>query len=422
MNNRIVITGIGPVTALGIGNKQFSESIYNHKPAIVPIPASFEKNYTFHSRYFVPLPEFSLKDFGLPICYEKVMNEEDRISILAAKLALIDAGLDLIDSNKSFNVDGVSGCDVIIGTGFSGLEAVLQSFISHTFGNVLSDLGLTKKSRFHRMIIPMTMPNSVAAWISILFNFKGSSYTVNTSCASGTYAIGEAYRKIKHGYSTMALCGGVECLKQETGGVMRGFDMLAALTKSENGLPTPFSKNRSGFLFSEGAGCLLVLEELNHAFNRGANIYAEIIDYQTNSDAFNIVQMESSGRSIYALLKKLIANRQIDYINTHGTGTLPNDEIESNVIKEIFGKKSKQPVVNATKGIMGHSIGASGALEAAITAISIKESKVHGNIVPGPIDDLNIAPQTIEMPIDYAISISYGFGGHNGGLLLKRYE
>jgi 3-oxoacyl-[acyl-carrier-protein] synthase II len=350
------------------------------------------------------------------------MSDEDKISTLAAALALQDAGFKLEYGKKTIKAAGISNCSVIMGTGFSGLETALQAFVSHTFGGALPGTWPNQKHRFHRMVIPMTMPNSVAAWISILFSLKGNSFTVNASCASGTYAVGEAFRKIKDGYDNIVLTGGVECLKENMGGIMRGFDMLGALTKSENGLPVPFSKNRSGFLFSEGAGCVIVLEELEHALSRGAGIYAEIVDYQTNNDAFNIVQMEPSGISITSLLLNLIGNKKIDYINAHGTGTLPNDEIEAKLIQEIFGGKSKQPFINSTKGIAGHSIGASGALEAAITAISIKEQRIHGNIVPNPIDDLNIPLQTISSQIDYALSTSYGFGGHNGGLLFKRYE
>jgi 3-oxoacyl-[acyl-carrier-protein] synthase II len=134
------------------------------------------------------------------------------------------------------------------------------------------------------------------------------------------------------------------------------------------------------------------------------------------------VQIENSGSQIIKLLKKLKGNRKIDYLNSHGTGTLPNDEIEAKAIKEVFGSKQSQPLINATKGILGHSIGASGALEAAVTALSIKKSIIHGNQIPDPIEGVNLVSQTIEKPVTYAVSTSYGFGGHNGGILFKRYN
>lgn len=423
MSKRVVITGIGPVTSTGIGKESFFANILKHEMCVKRIPADFETNYEFKSKYYTPLPEFSFADYELPAHYEKVMQDEDRIAALAAKLALEDAGFKIIKDGKTNKVDGLSECSVILGTGFSGLETAFHSYLVHIIKDekIINDL-IKKRIRFNRMIIPMMMPNSVSAWVSILFKLKGSCFTVNASCASGAYAVGESFKRIKDGYDKLVLAGGVECLKENTGAVMRGFDMLGALTKSADGAPVPFSKKRSGFLFSEGAGCILVLEELNHALKRKADIYAEIIDYQSNSDGFNIVQIENSGSQIIKLLKKLKGNRKIDYLNSHGTGTLPNDEIEAKAIKEVFGSKQSQPLINATKGILGHSIGASGALEAAVTALSIKKSIIHGNQIPDPIEGVNLVSQTIEKPVTYAVSTSYGFGGHNGGILFKRYN
>jgi 3-oxoacyl-[acyl-carrier-protein] synthase II len=173
-------------------------------------------------------------------------------------------------------------------------------------------------------------------------------------------------------------------------------------------------------LFSQGAACILVLEEYQHAIKRGATIYAEVIDFQSNSDAYNIVQMDPSGAQIKRLLGKLKQSGRIDYINAHGSGTLANDAIEAEAIEEVFGSKEHQPFINSTKGILGHTLGASGALETAVTALSIKESKLHGNRVPDPRENLNLTENSTEADINIAISTSYGFGGHNAGIVLKK--
>jgi 3-oxoacyl-[acyl-carrier-protein] synthase II len=202
---------------------------------------------------------------------------------------------------------------------------------------------------------------------------------------------------------------------------MRGFDSLGALTTSPNGHPQPFSKNRSGFLFSEGGCGILVLEELEHALARGANIYAEIAGCNFNTDSYSIVQIDESGNQIEKLLSEIIKDNKIEYFNAHGTGTTLNDSVEAKVIQRLFGGINDQPLINSTKSILGHSIGASSAIEAAITALSIKKQHVHPNLSSDNIDDLNLVTESRPVNINYAISASYGFGGHNSALLLKKY-
>jgi len=421
MEKRVVITGIGPITAGGIGVNSFINCIFNKEAVINKIPEVFEKNYSFKSRFYVPAPDFSVTEFGLPKALEGAMERISKFSVAGTKLALEDAGLSVTKGDRYFTVENIGNCDIVIGVGMSSLQTALQSYVSHLFNGekeLFQEYNINP--RFNRMVIPMLMPNSAAAWISIIFGIKGFSSTVNAACASGTVAIGEAFRRIKDGYCTTVITGGVECLAEEKGAIMRGFDMLSTLTKSEDGHPMPFSKKRSGFLFNEGAGCILVLEEMEAAKNRGADIYAEICGYESNSDAYNIVQMEDSGEAISSLLQKLIKGREIQYLNAHGTGTVLNDGIEAKVINKVFG--DNQPYINSSKGILGHSIGASGALEAAITAFSIKNSKIHGNLLVDPMDNLNLAQESTKANIEFALSTSYGFGGHNSGLLFKRVD
>lgn len=421
MDKRVVITGIGPITAGGIGESSFFSRVFNKEIVINKVPQEYENNYSFKSKFYVPAPDFSLTEFGLPKALEGAMERISKFSVAGTKLALEDAGIPVTKGSRYFTAYNIGNCHIIMGVGMSSLQTAFNSYVSHLFNG---DKELFEQHninpRFNRMVIPMLMPNSAAAWISIIFGIKGPSYTVNAACASGTVAIGEAFRRIKDGYCTTAITGGVECLAEEKGAIMRGFDMLSTLTKSEDGHPMPFSKKRSGFLFNEGAGCILVLEEMEAAKNRGADIYAESCGYECNSDGYNIVQMDESGEAISSLIQKLVKGKEIQYLNAHGTGTVLNDGIEAKVINKIFG--DKQPYINSSKGILGHSIGASGALEAAISAYSIKNSKIHGNLLVDPIDNLNLTQDSTKANIEFALSTSYGFGGHNSGLLFKKVE
>ncbi|EHQ89273.1 beta-ketoacyl-[acyl-carrier-protein] synthase family protein [Desulfosporosinus youngiae] len=419
MKRRVVITGLGPAAALGIGKKDFSEGVYGLKTCLAEIPKSYEQTYKFKSRYFVPRPKFSLTDIGFHKSVEGMMEEASRLSVLCTKLALEDAGFQIGSGENYKQVEGMENCGTIIGIGMSSLQTAFDSYTAHI---AETEEGSNPKPRFNRMVIPMLMTNSPAAWISILFGLKGLSYTINASCASGSYALGEAYRNISEGRCDVMLAGGVEALAERKGAIMRGFDMLSTLTRAKDGRPQPFSPQRSGFLFNEGAGCVLVLEELARAQTRGAEIYAEIVGYEAGSDHYSIVQMDPGGDKIAGLFERICGGIKVDYLNAHGTGTMMNDDIESGVIQRIFGDKSKQPYINSSKGVLGHSIGASGALEAAVTALSIQESRIHGNLISEPMDNLNLPLGTLEASIKYALSASYGFGGHNALILFKRFE
>jgi len=421
---RVVITGIGPVTSSGIGRDDFWSGIINNRICLKPIPETFEMGYTFKSRFYSPSPAIDLEAYKFPQYYGKVTQGEDKMALIAASLALKDAGFKVNKGESGFIAPELSSCGVIVGIGISSLEVGFHSYLAHIIkdkSEIPKALG-TVKIRYNRMVVPMLMPNSVSSWVSIAYGLKGTSYTVNAACASGIFAIGNAYQKIKYGPEDVILTGGVEYLSDSFGGIMRGFDVLGILTQSPDGIPHPFSKTSTGFLFSQGAACILVLEEYQHAINRGAPIYAEIIDFQSNSDAYNIVQMDSAGTQIKQLLHNLKQAHRIDYLNAHGSGTLANDGIEAEAIAEVFGPKERQPHINSTKGILGHTLGASGALETAVTALSIKKSQVHGNSIPDSRENLNLVDKSTEAEVNVAISTSYGFGGHNAGIVLKKHD
>jgi 3-oxoacyl-[acyl-carrier-protein] synthase II len=423
MHKRVVITGIGPVSSVGIGVEKFFEEIWAGRPRITTIPASFLCGYALHSGFYVPLPEISLREHHLEVAQENLMQPGDRMVVLAAKLALEDAGFSCVNHDGRVSVDGLDSVSLTLGTGLASMQTALESYLSHNLGKETPQDGpCGRKPLFSRMVVPRTMPDSPAAWTSIVFGLTGPCLTLNASCASGTYAVGEAFQRVRSGIAPVALAGGVESLLDPGGFMMRGFDVLGVLTRSPDGRPVPFSKNRSGFLFAEGGACLLVLEELEHAQSRGARVYAEVAGYCANSDAYSIMQIDPEARQIRTLVAELASGQQVDYMNAHGTGTTQNDLIEAQVIQELFGRKDEQPLINSTKGILGHTLGASGAIEAAVTALSIARGTVHGNLTSEPLDDLNLPLESQGCRIERALTVSYGFGGHNAGLLLTRVE
>ncbi len=419
---KVVITGIGPITSIGIGKDELWKNLLEKKINLSPIPERFTINHKFRSRFFVPFPRFSIEDWGLPGKYNSIMEETSKLSLTGTVMALKDAGFTGSDFH-SIIPEHLKNSMAILGIGIGALKTALYQYAIQGLAHkpeILEELDVYP--RYNRMAIPSIMPNSATSWVTIVFDIHGSNYTINTSCSSGTYAVGEAYEKIRNGSADLVVTGGVECLQDNVGATMRGFDTLGTLTKSDDGRPLPFSKKRSGFLFSEGGGCILILEEMNNAINRGADIYAEIIGYGSNSDAYNLVQMQQSGDHIKKLLRNVVGDLKIDYLNTHGTATVLNDEVEARIIQDVFGDEKDQPLLNSTKGNLGHTVGAAGAIEVAVTALSVKNDTIHANLSEDLIDNLNIARDTTTMKINHALSTSFGFGGHNAAILLKKFN
>jgi len=280
--------------------------------------------------------------------------------------------------------------------------------------------------------IPMLIGNEAAANIAILHNLHGPSYTLQTACASGTDAIGDAFIAIKSGQIDMAVAGGTEASISRL--AMAGFARLHALSASHNEDPlhasSPFDKNRDGFTMGEGAG-ILVLETEESAKKRGATILGEIIGYGATCDAFHITSPEPSGVGAAKAMEKAIKmagieKTQIDYINAHGTSTKANDSMETNAIKKVFGDHAYKLKVSSTKGMTSHLVGAAGAVEAIVCVKSIQEGFYPATInynTPDPECDLDYVPNVgIDAPMEYALSESLGFGGHNGVLIFKKFE
>jgi 3-oxoacyl-[acyl-carrier-protein] synthase II len=419
---RVVITGISAITADSHTKDELWANLNSQHFFASEIQPSKEASYRFKSRFFVPFPEVRIDQHGFSPKHRHSMASNSAIALIAAKAAIEDAGFKLEPSDHGgYQSAELADTGVVLGVGIGALEIALSSHVAHSAQ--FAGASALQGYRFNKMAIPITMPNGPAAWISILLGLQGEAYTVNTACSSGNYAIAQACRRIASGGSNLMLSGGVECLRDPHGAIMRGFDTLGALTTSPNGHPQPFSTTRSGFLFSEGGAGILVLEELEHARKRGATIYAEIVDHALNSEGWHIVQMHETGTQIKKMIAQVKSDHKIDYFNAHGTGTVPNERVESAIIQDVFGSRSDQPYINSTKSIIGHTVGASAAIEAVVTALSIKHQQIHPNLADDTIDDLNVVVgKPLKTEIHYAISASYSFGGHNSALLFKRHD
>lgn len=385
---RVVITGLGPIVADRFGEEVFFDSLLEKRCPAQPIPPEFEQHYTYKTRFYVPPPELPTRDRNI--------EEMSQIALACTALALEDAGIATLENSG-----------VLLGVGMGSLSTGFTSYRAHAAG----------EGRFNRLVIPMLMPNAPAAWVALKYGADLFAHSVNAACSSGTVAVGEAYQKIARGECERILTGGVDCLTDPHGAILRGFDSLRALTTAEDGLPRPFSCGRSGFLFNMGAGCALVLEELSVARRRGAEIYAEITGYTCRTAAASIVQMPGTHKPLLPLFD-IVGGRKVDYFNAHGTGTEQNDRLERDLIRELWG--DAQPFISSTKGILGHSIGASGALEAAVAALAIRRGAVHGNLTADVLEGLDCPLDSRELAVETALSASYGFGGHNALLMLER--
>lgn len=394
---RVVITGMAPVASLGTG-AQFFENLFSGKSVISRMtekqcPAGVK------TKWYVPYPETDFSGFGRDILRMRVMAPPNACTAaVSAMLAAKDAGIDVFPEDTA----------VYYGVGAPNTDAVIGGY--ETVG---------RNAPLNPCTNPMIMTNSVSAWLSILLHIHGVNQVVSTACASGTSAVGDAYRHIANGLGRTAVCGGADCLISARGTILKSFDILGALTDSEDGFPRPFSEERSGFLFSEGAACTLVLEEYHTALQRGARIYAEITGYEANCDAYHIVQMPQKPEYITKMLEKLVNGEQVDYYNAHGTCTKVNDSAELEALRSVFGGALDRIYVNSTKGVIGHSIGASGAIEAAVCAYSIKNGLIHGVKTGTVPQDLRIPSETVRAGIQCAVSASFGFGGHNAALKFR---
>lgn len=411
MKRRVVVTGLGAVTPIGNTVEEFWKGVRSGKVGIGPITrfdaSGYKVQLAAEVKGFVAKERMDFKA-------ARRMELFSQYAVAAAKEAFLDAEICMEEENP-YRVG------VIVGSGIGSLSRVEESYRR-----------LTEKGpdRVNPLMVPLMISNMAAGNISIQLGLKGKCSNVVTACASGTHSIGDAFRAIQYGDADVMAAGGTESCICPTG--IAGFTELTALSTSSDPLRAsiPFDKERNGFVMGEGAG-VVVLEELEHAKARGAKIYAELAGYGATGDAYHITSPKKSGEGAGMAMKLAmeeagILPEQVDYINAHGTGTHHNDLFETRAIKYALGDAAKQVVVNSTKSMIGHLLGAAGGVEFVVCAKTIQDGFIHQTMGTVETDEecsLNYAiGKPIEKDVNCCISNSLGFGGHNASLLLKKYE
>lgn len=408
---RVVVTGLGAVTPIGNSVQEFWEGIREGKTGIGPITRFDAEAYKVH--LVAEVKDFDPKKYMEPKMVRR-MAPFAQYAVAAAKEAFEDAGLDM-KKEDPFRAG------VIIGSGVGDLHQVELCY----------DKILTKgPGRVPPLMVPLMISNMAAGNVSIQLGLRGKCSDVVTACASGTHSIGDAFRAIQYGDAEIMLAGGAESCICPTG--VAGFDALTALTETDDPARAsiPFDKDRDGFVLGEGAG-IVVLEELEHALARGAEIYAEVVGYGATADAYHITSPAEDGsgaaKAMTLAMEEAGADpSEIEYINAHGTSTHHNDLFETRAIHMAFGEAAEKVVVNSTKSMIGHLLGAAGGVEFITCVKSIQDGFIHqtvGTKEPGEGCDLDYAiGAPVEREVRYAMSNSLGFGGHNATLLLKKFE
>ena len=410
MSRRVVVTGLGAVTPIGNNVDDFWASVKAGKIGFDHITKFDTTDYKCHIA--AELKDFNPQDF-MDRKAAKRMEPFSQYAVAAAKQAIDDSGLD-IEKEDPYMV----GC--AIGSGVGSLQAMERET------QKLYEKG---PNRVNPLLVPLMICNMAAGNVSIQFGLKGKSINDVTACATGTNTIGEAYRSIQYGEADVMVAGGTEGSVCPIG--IAGFTALTALSTVDD--PTkcslPFDKNRSGFVMGEGAG-VVILEELEHAKARGAKIYAEVVGYGCSSDAYHITSPQEDGAGAARAMTNAMSDAgvtpaDVKYINAHGTGTHHNDLFETRAIKLAFGDEAANLKINSTKSMIGHLLGAAGAVEFITCVKEIQDGFIHKTVgyeTPDEEIDLNYCKDSYEESAEYALSNSLGFGGHNASILLKAYK
>ncbi len=411
MKRRVVVTGLGAVTPIGNTVEEFWASVKKGTVGIGEITkfdaADYKVKLAAEVKNFDPKERMDAKA-------ARRMEPFSQFAVAAAKEAFEDAGLDM-EKEDAFRMG------VIVGSGIGSLQVIEREY----------EKILTKgPSRVNPLMVPLMISNMAAGNISIQLGLRGKCTNVVTACATGTNCIGDAFRAIQYGDAEVMLAGGAESSVCPTG--IAGFSSLTALSTTPDPMRAsiPFDKERNGFVLGEGAG-VVVLEELEHAKKRGAHIYAELVGYGATGDAYHITAPMEDGSGAakameYAMKEAGIEPGQMDYINAHGTATHHNDLFETRAIRRAFGETAKDVQINSTKSMIGHLLGAAGAVEFIVCVKSLQDNFVHQTMGTKETDeecDLNYtlgAP--VEKELRYAMSNSLGFGGHNASLVVKKFE
>ena len=411
---RIVVTGLGIISPVGNDIKTFWDSLVAGKSGAGPL-TSFDPS-RFDSRIACEVKGFDISSYGFSSKDAKRMDRFVQFAVASTKQVFDDSGLNFDKADRT-------RAGVIIGSGIGGLDEIEKQH------NIYLQKGPSRLSPF---LIPMLIVNEAAGQVAITFGIKGPNSCVATACASGSHAIGDAFRIIEHGDADMMIAGGTESCIVPTG--VGGFCALKALSMRNNDpqkASRPFDKERDGFVIAEGCG-LVLLETLEHAKKRNAHIYAEMAGYGMSCDAYHITAPDPGGEGgamamQWALKDARLNPDDIDYINAHGTSTKLNDKIETISIKRVFGAHAKKVMVSSTKSMTGHPLGAAGGIEFAACCLAIKTGIVPPTInyeYPDPECDLDYVPNTSRevKNLEVCLSNSLGFGGHNATLIVKRFK
>ncbi len=412
MKKRVVVTGLGCVTPIGIGKDKFWNSLINGISGIDHI-SRFDTE-AFNTKIAAEVKDFNAEDY-IDKREIKKMDKFTQFAVAAAQMAVEDAKLKIkeINSNRF---------GVILGSGIGGIETLEDQ------SNKLLERGPRRVSPF---FIPMMISNIASGQISIALGAKGPNISVVTACAASTNAIGEAFRTIQYGDADIMITGGSEA--PITPLAIAGFSSMKAMSTNNDNpkkASRPFDKNRDGFIMGEGAGILLI-EELEHALKRGAKIYGELVGYGRSADAYHITAPapdgEGAARAMNCALEDANINYDvIDYINAHGTSTHYNDKFETDAIKTVFKEHAYKLDISSTKSMTAHLLGAAGGVEAIACILTIVNGIIPPTInyeTPDPDCDLNYVPNLAKKAnVEYALSNSLGFGGHNASIIFKKYE
>jgi len=434
-HKRVVITGVGPVTPVGIGKEAYWESLIKGKSSFRRISFPDKDMSQYRCQIAAPIDGFDLFHFVEKSKLSKHLGKTSRFAIAAASLALKDAGLEL-DKNdlereglhhKHTGVYRLKALDpfqvgVVLGVGVEAME--LMEHFHERFLN-----------RGLRGISPFALPNiylsAITSHVAQYFSIRGTSYAVSTACASATHAMINSFLQIQGGREDLMVTGGADaCI---TSYVFGGFDVLRAMSirnDDPNKASRPFDRERDGFVMGEGSG-VLVFEELDHAKKRGAHIYGEVVGWGMTADAYHLTDPDPDGKALGKAVEDAlelggIHPEEIDYINPHGTSTVLNDKVETRMIKGVFGKQAYHIPISSTKSITGHLMGAAGGVEAISVLLALEKGIIHPTLnqeFPDPECDLDYVPnEAREKEVRIALSISAGFGGVNSAILIKKFE
>ncbi len=412
MNRRVVVTGIGLVCGSGKTKEEVWSNLLAGRSSIGSISrfdvSAFPVRIASEVKEFDPLKFFEKKEV-------KKMDLFIHYAVAAAQEAMDDSGLPITEQNAT-RIGSYIGSGI---GGFGVIEREHEKFLKGGPGKI---------SPF---FIPAAIVNLAAGHVSIRFGAKGPNSATCTACSTGAHAVGDSFKIIQRGDADAMICGGAEAAITPMG--VGGFAAMRALSTRNNDperSSRPFDADRDGFVIGEGAG-VLILEELEHAKARGAKIYAEMSGYGMSSDAFHITQPSEDGDGAFRVMMNAIKDagietEEVDYINAHGTSTHYNDKLETIAIKRVFGDTAYSIPVSSTKSMMGHLLGAAGGVEAGVVALALRDQIIPPTInyeKPDPECDLDYVPNTARrLPMKYALSNSFGFGGTNAALLMKRYE